>query len=45
MARTLKVYEKTPTGEILETKGGNQKTLNELKAEHVSATIEFWLAK
>lgn len=32
-ARTLKVYKKTYTGEVVETKGGNYKTLKEWKAK------------
>ena len=43
--RQLKVYKNPHTGEVVETKGGNHKTLKEWKAEHGSATVESWLPK
>ncbi|EPA99431.1 histone-like nucleoid-structuring protein, MvaT/MvaU family [Pseudomonas sp. G5(2012)] len=43
--RQVKVYKNPHTGELVETKGGNHKTLKEWKAEHGSATVESWLAK
>jgi hypothetical protein len=43
--RMLKVYKNPHTGEVVETKGGNHKTLKEWKAEHGSATVESWLSK
>lgn len=43
--RQLKVYKKPHTGEVVETKGGNHKTLKDWKAEHGSATVESWLTK
>jgi hypothetical protein len=43
--RQLKVYKNPHTGEVVETKGGNHKTLKEWKAEHGSATVESWLTK
>ncbi|MDN4543279.1 histone-like nucleoid-structuring protein, MvaT/MvaU family [Pseudomonas sp. C32] len=43
--RVLKVYKNPHTGEVVETKGGNHKTLKEWKAEHGSATVESWLSK
>lgn len=43
--RQVKVYKNPHTGEIVETKGGNHKTLKEWKAEHGSATVESWLTK
>jgi len=43
--RQVKVYKNPHTGEVVETKGGNQKTLKEWKAEHGSATVESWLTK
>ena len=43
--RVLKVYKNPQTGEVVETKGGNHKTLKEWKAEHGSATVESWLSK
>ena len=43
--RQVKVYKNPNTGEVVETKGGNHKTLKEWKAEHGSATVESWLSK
>jgi hypothetical protein len=43
--RQLKIYKNPHTGEVVETKGGNHKTLKDWKAEHGSATVESWLAK
>ena len=43
--RQLKIYKNPHTGEVVETKGGNHKTLKEWKAEHGSATVESWLSK
>jgi hypothetical protein len=43
--RRVKIYKNPHTGEVVETKGGNHKTLKEWKAEHGSATVESWLAK
>jgi hypothetical protein len=43
--RQLKVYKNPHTGEVVETKGGNHKTLKDWKAQHGSATVESWLAK
>jgi len=44
-SRQVKVYKNPHTGEFVETKGGNHKTLKEWKAEHGSATVESWLTK
>lgn len=44
-ARQVKVYKNLHTGEIIETKGGNQKGLKEWKSEHGSETVESWLTK
>ncbi len=44
-ARALKVYKNPHSGEVVETKGGNNKVLKEWKAEHGSDTVESWLAK
>ena len=44
-ARTVKVYKNPHTDEIVETKGGNHKTLKAWKAEHGSSTVESWLTK
>jgi hypothetical protein len=43
--RQVKVYKNPHTGEVVETKGGNHKTLKEWKSEHGSATVESWLIK
>ena len=43
--RQLKVYKNPHTGEVVETKGGNHKTLKYWKAEHGSSTVESWLTK
>lgn len=43
--RQVKVYKNPHTGEVVETKGGNHKTLKEWKAEYGSDTVESWLAK
>ncbi|TPG73729.1 histone-like nucleoid-structuring protein, MvaT/MvaU family [Pseudomonas mandelii] len=43
--RQVKVYKNPHTGEVVETKGGNHKTLKEWKAEHGSAAVESWLTK
>ncbi|AZE47740.1 transcriptional regulator MvaT, P16 subunit, putative [Pseudomonas chlororaphis] len=44
-ARQVKVYKNPHTGETVETKGGNHKTLKEWKSEHGSDTVESWLTK
>ncbi|WP_223461996.1 histone-like nucleoid-structuring protein, MvaT/MvaU family [Pseudomonas sp. GL-RE-19] len=43
--RQMKVYKNPHTGEVVETKGGNHKTLKEWKAVHGSATVESWMTK
>jgi hypothetical protein len=43
--RQVKIYKNPHTGEVVETKGGNHKTLKEWKAEYDSATVESWLSK
>ena len=43
--RQVKVYKNPETGEVVETKGGNHKTLKEWKAKYGSNTVESWLAK
>ncbi|PNG42061.1 transcriptional regulator [Pseudomonas asplenii] len=43
--RQLKVYKNPNTGEMIETKGGNHKTLKEWKAEHGPDVVEGWLKK
>lgn len=44
-ARSIKVYKNPHNGEIVETKGGNHKTLKAWKAEHGSDEVESWLAQ
>lgn len=41
--RQVKVYKNPHTGEIVETKGGNHRTLKEWKSEYGAATVESWL--
>ncbi|MGN2407786.1 histone-like nucleoid-structuring protein, MvaT/MvaU family [Pseudomonas syringae] len=43
--RVVKVYKNPHSGEVVETKGGNHRTLKAWKAEHGSATVESWLAQ
>lgn len=43
--RQVKVYKNPHTGEVVETKGGNHKTLKEWKAKYGSDTVESWLTK
>ncbi|NUU35209.1 histone-like nucleoid-structuring protein, MvaT/MvaU family [Pseudomonas sp. C2B4] len=43
--RQVKVYKNPHTGEVVETKGGNHKTLKEWKTEYGSDTVESWLTK
>jgi hypothetical protein len=43
--RQVKVYKNPHTGEVVETKGGNHKTLKDWKSQHGSSTVESWLAK
>jgi len=43
-ARSVKIYKNPHTGEVIQTMGGNHKTLKEWKAEYGSDTVESWLA-
>lgn len=43
--RQVKVYKNPHSGEIVETKGGNHRTLKGWKAEYGSAEVESWLAQ
>jgi hypothetical protein len=43
--RELKVYKNPYTGEVVETKGGNNKVLKEWKAKHGADVVEGWLKK
>lgn len=40
--RQLKIYKNPHTGERVETKGGNHKTLKEWKSEYGAETVESW---
>ncbi|WP_225776351.1 histone-like nucleoid-structuring protein, MvaT/MvaU family [Pseudomonas sp. Marseille-Q5115] len=42
-ARTVKRYKHPDTGEVVETKGGNHKTLKAWKQEYGSEMVEAWL--
>ncbi|MDL4860777.1 DNA binding protein [Halomonas elongata] len=41
--RKLKVYKNPATGEVVETRGGNQKTIKAWKDEHGHDTVESWV--
>ncbi|MCW3149948.1 DNA binding protein [Stutzerimonas stutzeri] len=41
-ARRVKQYKNPHTGEVIETKGGNHKTLKEWKAKWGAETVESW---
>ena len=41
--RALKTYKHAHTGEILETRSGNNKKLKSWKEEHGSEAVESWL--
>lgn len=43
--RTVKVYKNPHSGELVETKGGNHKTLKSWKAEFGSAEVESWVSQ
>jgi len=43
--RALKTYKNPHTGEVVETKGGNHKTLKKWKVEYSSEEVESWLFK
>lgn len=43
--RKLKVYRNPHTGEVVETRGGNQKTLKAWKEEYGNDTVEQWLER
>lgn len=44
-ARTVKVYQHPTTGEIVESKGGNNKLLGLWKAEFGADEVENWVRK
>lgn len=41
--RALKRYKNPKTGEVIETKGGNNKQLRAWKEEHGAETVESWV--
>lgn len=43
--RKLKTYKNPNTGEVVETRGGNQKTLKAWKNEYGAETVEGWLVR
>ncbi|MGH8332772.1 MAG: histone-like nucleoid-structuring protein, MvaT/MvaU family [Pseudomonas fluorescens] len=43
--RQVKVYKNPHTGEVVETKGGNNKTLKEWKVEYGSDVVDSWQTK
>ncbi|MEC9483938.1 MAG: histone-like nucleoid-structuring protein, MvaT/MvaU family [Halomonas sp.] len=43
--RKLKIYKNPNTGETVETRGGNHKTLKAWKEEHGADTVESWLVR
>lgn len=43
--RKLKVYKNPNTGEVVETRGGNQKTLKQWKDEYGAEAVEGWLVR
>ncbi|MBS9405714.1 DNA binding protein [Halomonas sp. TRM85114] len=43
--RKLKIYENPNSGEVVETRGGNQKTLKQWKDEFGDETVESWLVR
>lgn len=44
-ARQVKIYKNPHNGEIVETKGGNHRTLKEWKLQYGASTVEGWLQK
>ncbi|GAA0557209.1 histone-like nucleoid-structuring protein, MvaT/MvaU family [Halomonas salifodinae] len=43
--RKLKIYKNPTTGEVVETRGGNHKTLKAWKEAHGADTVESWLVR
>ena len=41
--RVLKIYENPKTGEVVETRGGNHKTLKAWRMQNPSIDIETWI--
>ncbi|MNZ51557.1 hypothetical protein D3C78_693740 [compost metagenome] len=44
-SRQLKIYRNPHSGETIETKGGNHKTLKAWKQQHGAEAVESWLQK
>lgn len=44
-ARAVKIYKNPHTGEVVETKGGNHKTLKEWKGQWGSDEVESWVGQ
>ena len=42
-ARSVKLYKNPDSGEVVETKGGNHKTLKQWKAQYGAETVESWV--
>ncbi|KHL76117.1 transcriptional regulator [Pseudomonas putida] len=42
--REVKVFKNPHTGEVVETKGGNHRTLKEWKSKYGAATVDSWLS-
>lgn len=40
--RQLKIFKNPHTGEVVETKGGNHRTLKEWKAQYGADTVDSW---
>lgn len=43
--RRLKVYKNPHTGELVETRGGNQKQIQEWKSEHGNEEVVSWVVE
>ena len=43
--RKLKIYKNPTTGEVVETRGGNQKTVKAWKDEYGHDTVESWVVE
>lgn len=41
--RAVKVFKNPHTGEVVETRGGNQKTLNAWRKQYGPSAVESWL--
>ncbi|ANC81567.1 histone-like nucleoid-structuring protein, MvaT/MvaU family [Pseudomonas putida] len=42
--RQVKIFRNPHTGEVVETKGGNHRTLKEWKAQYGASTVDSWLS-